>query len=199
MTSRNHSPADGQPRSIAAAGTVLGIGLGGFVDGILLHQLLQWHHMLTSTDTDNVGIRYYPRDTVHGLEINTVWDGVFHTFTWLMVLTGLAMLYSRVQYSRGRVWSSRALWGWVLVGWGVFNLVEGVVDHHLLGIHHVRSGPNQLAWDLAFLALGALLVAGGWLLQRGASFTDATTLRTPGDAVRQAAGRTASARTDADR
>ncbi len=184
MTSRNHAPADDRPRSIAGAGIVLGVGLGGFVDGILLHQMLQWHHMLTSTDTDNVGIRYYPRDTVHGLEINTVWDGVFHTFTWLMVLTGLAMLYSRVQHSRGRVWSSRALWGWVLVGWGVFNLVEGVLDHHVLGIHHVRSGPHQLAWDLAFLALGALLVAGGWLLQRGASFTDAAPARTPGDGVR---------------
>ncbi len=199
MRSQNHSPADDRPRSIAAAGTVLGVGLGGFVDGIVLHQLLQWHHMLTSTDTDNVGIRYYPRDTVHGLEINTVWDGVFHTFTWLMVLTGLAMLYSRVQHSRGRVWSSRALWGWVLVGWGVFNLVEGLVDHHLLGIHHVRSGPHQQAWDLAFLALGALLVAGGWLLQRGAAFTDVTPARPPGDVVRQSADGAPSGRTRADR
>ena len=183
--SHDHAADRERPRSLAGAGIVLGVGLGGFVDGILLHQLLQWHHMLTSTDTDNVGIRYYPRDTVHGLQMNTVWDGVFHTFTWLMVLTGLAMLYSRVQHSRGRVWSSRALWGWVLVGWGVFNLVEGVVDHHLLGIHHVRSGPHQLAWDLAFLAFGALLVAGGWLLQRGASFTDATSERTPRGVERQ--------------
>ncbi|MGB7818887.1 MAG: DUF2243 domain-containing protein [Ornithinibacter sp.] len=199
MRSQNHRPGVDRPRSIAAAGTVLGVGLGGFVDGILLHQLLQWHHMLTSTDTDNVGIRYYPRDTVHGLEINTVWDGVFHTFTWLMVLTGMAMLYSRVQHSRGRVWSSRALWGWVLVGWGVFNLVEGVIDHHLLGIHHVRSGPHQLAWDLAFLALGALLVAGGWLLQRGASVTDATPKRTRVEAVGQSADGSTQATHDADR
>ncbi|TNC43622.1 DUF2243 domain-containing protein [Mumia zhuanghuii] len=152
---------------------VLGIGLGGFVDGILLHQLLQWHHMLTSTDTDNIGVPYYPADTVHGLKMNTVWDGVFHTFTWVMVLVGLAMLYSRVQHSRGRVWASRALWGWVLAGWGVFNLVEGVIDHHILGIHHVRGGPNELAWDLGFLALGALLVVVGYLVQRGATFTDA--------------------------
>ena len=158
------------PRSLTTPGIVLGVGLGGFVDGILLHQLLQWHHLLTSTDSDNIGIRYYPDTTVHGLEINTVWDGVFHTFTWVMVLLGLALLYSRVQQSRGRVWTSRALWGWVLVGWGFFNLVEGVVDHHILGIHHVRSGDNQISWDLGFLALGALLVMGGWLLQRGATF-----------------------------
>ncbi|GAA3525477.1 hypothetical protein AFL01nite_13560 [Aeromicrobium flavum] len=163
---------DVQPRSLAVLGIVLGVGLGGFVDGIVLHQLLQWHHMLTSTDTDNIGVRYYPESTVHGLEINTVWDGLFHVFTWVMVLVGLALLYSRVQHSRGRVWTSRALWGWVLVGAGVFNLVEGVVDHHILGIHHVRSGDNQMWWDLGFLALGALLVLVGWLLQRGASYRD---------------------------
>ena len=164
----------GRPGTLTAPGIVLGIGLGGFVDGILLHQILQWHHMLTSTDTDNVGIRYYPEDTVHGLRMNTVWDGLFHTFTWVMVLAGLAMLYSRIQHSRGRVWSSRALWGWMLAGWGLFNVVEGLVDHHLLGIHHVRSGAHRLEWDLAFLALGVALVAGGWLLQRGAHFVDGT-------------------------
>ncbi|MBW9207907.1 DUF2243 domain-containing protein [Mumia sp. zg.B53] len=172
------SPRDGhatladRPPSLALPGIVLGAGLGGFVDGILLHQILQWHHLLTSTNTDNIGVPYYPANTVHGLEINTLWDGIFHAVTWVLVLTGLALLYSRVQHSRGRVWASRALWGWVLVGWGVFNLVEGIVDHHLLGIHHVRSGPNELAWDLAFLALGAVLVLVGWLLQRGATFTD---------------------------
>jgi uncharacterized membrane protein len=159
-------------RRIALPGTILGVGLGGFVDGILLHQILQWHHMLTSTDTDNIGVRYYPPTTVPGLQMNTVWDGLFHTFTWLATLIGLGLLYSRVTGSRGRLWSSRALWGWVLVGWGLFNLVEGVVDHHLLGIHHVRTGPDQLWWDLGFLLLGVLLIAGGWLLQRGASAID---------------------------
>jgi len=158
---------------IGLPATILGVGLGGFVDGILLHQLLQWHHMLTSTDTDNIGVEYYPADTVPGLQMNTVWDGLFHTFTWLAVLIGLGLLYSRVTASSGRVWGSRVLWGWVLVGWGLFNLVEGVIDHHILGIHHVRSGPNQLQWDLGFLALGAVLVVVGWLLQRGGRRVDA--------------------------
>ena len=62
--------------------------------------------------------------------------------------------------------SSGALWGWILVGWGGFNLVEGIVDHQLLGIHHVRGGPHQLWWDLGFLALGAALVAVGLLVAR---------------------------------
>ena len=159
-------------RGIALPATVLGVGLGGFVDGILLHQVLQWHHLLTSTDTDNVGIAYYPANTVPGLEMNTLWDGVFHTFTWLSVLVGLGLLYSRITTRRSRMWGSRALWGWILVGWGLFNLVEGIIDHHILGIHHVRGGPNQLWWDLGFLALGVALIAAGWLLQRGAPALD---------------------------
>jgi uncharacterized membrane protein len=153
-------------RGIALPGIVLGVGLGGFVDGILLHQLLQWHHMLTSTDTDRAGIRYYSPDTVDGLRMNTLWDGVFHTVTWLAVLIGLGLLYSRVTADRRRMWSSRVLWGWMLVGWGLFNLVEGLVDHQILGIHHVHGGPQQLWWDLGFLALGAVLVGCGLLLQR---------------------------------
>jgi uncharacterized membrane protein len=152
-------------RGIALPATILGVGLGGFVDGILLHQLLQWHHMLSSTDSDRVGIPTYSPDTVTGLRMNTVWDGAFHAVTWLAVLVGLGMLYSRVTSARGQMWRSRSLWGWVLVGWGLFNLVEGVIDHEVLGIHHVRSGPNQLWWDLGFLAFGAVLVVVGWLVQ----------------------------------
>jgi len=165
-SSRTSDNAGQSGRGIRLPGAVLGIGLGGFLDGILLRQVLQWHHMLTSTDTDNIGVEYYPADTVHGLQINTLWDGLFHTFTWLAVLIGLGLLYSRLTHSVGRVWSSRVLWGWMLIGWGLFNLVEGVIDHHILGIHHVRGGEYQTWWDLGFLILGALLVVGGWLLQR---------------------------------
>ncbi|WP_433222018.1 DUF2243 domain-containing protein [Dactylosporangium sp. CS-047395] len=144
-------------RGIAAPGIILGVGLGGFVDGILLHQLLQWHHLLTGRVS---------ADTVSGLRMNTLGDGFFHTFTWLAVLIGLAMLYSRVTRERAQLWASRVLWGWIVAGWGLFNLVEGLIDHQILGIHHVRSGPGQLWWDLGFLALGAVLVGIGRLLRR---------------------------------
>lgn len=160
--------AQPNPVSITLPGIILGIGLGGFLDGIVLHQLLQWHHMLTGTDRDRIGLDYYDPATVPGLQMNTVWDGIFHVTTWLCTLVGLAILYSRVSRSRRAVWGSRALWGWILLGWGLFNLGEGVINHHLLGIHHVRSDAHELAWDLGFLALGAVLVAVGWLVQRGA-------------------------------
>ncbi|MEV5315921.1 DUF2243 domain-containing protein, partial [Streptomyces sp. NPDC052610] len=127
-TRTSEAGATAAPASLQLPGIVLGVGLGGFADGILLHQLLRWHHMLTSTNDDRIGVKYYDPDTVSGLQMNTLWDGVFHVVCWLAVLTGLAILYSRVTHDRRRVWTSRVLWGWALVGWGLFNLVEGVLD-----------------------------------------------------------------------
>jgi uncharacterized membrane protein len=152
--------------SLRLPGIVLGVGLGGFVDGILLHQLLQWHHMLTSTNHDHIGVKYYNPHTVSGLEMNTLWDGIFHAVCWIAVLVGLAILYARVTHERRAVWASRVLWGWILAGWGWFNLVEGVLDHQILGIHHVHGGPHQAWWDAGFLILGGLFVIAGYLVQR---------------------------------
>jgi uncharacterized membrane protein len=138
-------------KSWAVAGVVLGIGVGGFVDGIVAHQLLEWHHMLSS---------WYPLDGEHNIRVNMVGDALFHLFCLLVVLVGIGLL-ARARHPDGR---GRRLVGWMIAGWGVFNLVEGVVDHLLLGVHHVRSGPDQLAYDLGFLALGVVLLVGGaWL------------------------------------
>ncbi len=50
--------------------------------------------------------------------------------------------------------------GLLLAGWGAFNVVEGLVNHQLLGVHHVRDDKGApLSWDLGFLAFGALLIA----------------------------------------
>ncbi|MBL1086151.1 DUF2243 domain-containing protein [Streptomyces actinomycinicus] len=166
------------PASLQLPGILLGVGLGGFLDGILLHQLLRWHHMLSSTDHDRIGVKYYDPHTVSGLQMNTLWDGVFHTVCWLAVLGGLSVLYARVTAGRRQVWGSRVLWGWILAGWGLFNLVEGVLDHHVLGIHHVHDGPHRLWWDLGFLLLGALLLAGGGLLRRSGRSFDPAAART---------------------
>ncbi|TFD20275.1 DUF2243 domain-containing protein [Cryobacterium sp. TMS1-13-1] len=85
-----------QPRGIGLPGTILGIGLGEFVDGSLLHQILQWHHMLpsaaTETETETINIGSYPADTAPGLQMNTLWDGFFHTIAWLAVPIRLGML-----------------------------------------------------------------------------------------------------------
>jgi uncharacterized membrane protein len=140
---------------LLTASILLGVGLGGFVDGILLHQILQWHHL--------VSVPYTP-ETVPNLQINTFWDGLFHAATWVATAVGLALLW-RASRTPGVLWSNRAFVGSLALGWGLFNLVEGIVDHHLLGIHHVREDvANVLAWDLGFLAFGAILVAIGWAM-----------------------------------
>lgn len=160
------------PNSLKLPGILLGAGLGGFVDGILLHQILRWHHLLSSTDQDRVGVKFYDPRTVPGLQMNTVWDGFFHALCWILVLAGLGVLYGRVTHERRAVWTSRVLWGWVLFGWGLFNIVEGLLNHQILGIHHVRAGDHQGWWDAAFLALGVLLLAAGHLVRRGGRSVD---------------------------
>jgi uncharacterized membrane protein len=143
-----------------AAGILFGLGLGGFFDGIILHQILQWHHMLTSAG--------FPPDSVRNLEINTLWDGLFHLSTYVFVLLGLIILWRRAHRTHVR-WSGKLLAGTMLIGFGIFNLVEGIVDHHLLGIHHVNETvPREqwIYWDLGFLVWGAAMLVGGWLLLR---------------------------------
>jgi len=147
---------------ILAPALTIGIGLGGFVDGIVAHQLLGWHHMLSARTGD--------------MRANEVADGLFHAGAWVVVLTGLLWLYARLRQppvpgawprpdAGPRPW--RALVGPLLAGWGVFNIVEGIVDHQVLNLHHVRPGPHQLGWDLGFLLFGGVLVGVGLLLVPG--------------------------------
>ena len=141
-------------RRLLGAAVVLGIGLGGLFDGIVFHQVLQWHHLLSEPA---------PPTTVPSLQLNTFADGVFHAATWATTLVGVWLLAAAGGgahiASRGRI-----LTAGLLIGWGAFNVVEGLVDHYLLRIHHVRPGPEEALYDAAFLLWGALFVAvGRWL------------------------------------
>ncbi|RWH96297.1 MAG: DUF2243 domain-containing protein [Mesorhizobium sp.] len=143
-----------------SAGILLGLGLGGFFDGIVLHQLLQWHHMATSAG--------YPAESVENLRFNTLLDGLFHAGTYVFVVLGLIVLW-RTAHKSHLWWSGKMLLGTMLMGFGIFNLVEGVIDHQLLGIHHVNETVPQdqwIYWDIGFLIWGALMLIGGWALSR---------------------------------
>jgi uncharacterized membrane protein len=143
-----------------AAGIFFGLGLGGFFDGIVLHQLLQWHHMVTDAG--------YPPDSLENLKINTFWDGLFHALTYVFVAIGLGLLWRAARRTHLR-WSSKLLLGTLLIGFGLFNLVEGVVNHQLLGLHHVNETvPREqwIYWDVGFLIWGAAMLIAGWLLLR---------------------------------
>ena len=148
-------------RDVTVAAILLGLGLGGFVDGIVLHQILQWHHMLTDYGSHSS----FPTTTLASLEDNTVWDGLFHLSTWVFVTVGVFALWRALGAGSRMTWHS--LVGLLLVGWGIFNIVEGIVDHHILTIHHVRDDvASPLWWDIGFLAVGAALILVGLALRR---------------------------------
>ncbi len=146
QTSKHRTP-------LIIAGIFLGLGLGGFVDGIVLHQILQWHHMLSNVK---------PLVNLPNIDLNMAWDGLFHVLDWVLTVVGVVLLW-RAGGRDDVPWSSNIFFGSLLIGAGLFNLVEGIIDHHILGIHHVKSGPHQLAWDLGFLGVGGLLVLVGWV------------------------------------
>jgi uncharacterized membrane protein len=60
---------------LITACTTIGIGLGGFFDGIVLHQILQWHEMLSNK---------IPPINLINKSVNMFWDGVFHFFCLLV-------------------------------------------------------------------------------------------------------------------
>ena len=146
-------PAE-RTRPLFLAGTVLGIGMGGFVAGILFHQILQLHNMLSN---------WVLRDSLVNEQINMVWDGFFNAFTWICVAVSLILLWRAVMRP-GVLLSGKALWGAILFGWGIFNLVEGTIDHEILQVHHVYQNGNHLLWDMVFLAAGLVFLVAGWAI-----------------------------------
>jgi uncharacterized membrane protein len=134
------------------AALLLGIGLGGFLDGVLLHQIAHWHQMLSAR---------IPPETIEAMLRNMRADGWYQLATWLATLGGVLVLWSGIR-GPGRLPTTRTLIGYMLVGWGAFNVVEGIVEHHILELHHVRDLPTHIVfYDWAFLILsGALILIG---------------------------------------
>lgn len=129
---------------------IFGFGFLGALDGIIFHQLLQWHSVYMATDRPG----------------QIMSDGIFHFAVTITLIIGGVLLWlagNPSNLSKG----VRLLVGWFLIGGGVFNLVEGIINHHLLQIHRVKPGdPNALAYDLAFLASGLLLFIIGYLIKQ---------------------------------
>jgi len=136
-------------------GMVLGFALGGFFDGILLHQILQWHHLLSLVPG------------MADLRTQVLWDGYFHALMYGVALAGLWGLWrTRLAAPQQR---GGALVGALLIGFGLWHSVDGVLSHWVLGIHRIRMGsPNLLLWDLIWLAgFGVFPILLGWLFLGG--------------------------------
>lgn len=145
--------------SVAPAGIVLGIGLGGFFDGIFLHQIFQVHNMISAK---------VPPNTMANMEKGMVADGLFHIVTWLATLIGIILLWKVLNRRLDLRPSGTAFVGYLLAGWGWFNLVEGIIDHHILNMHHVIQRLGVSIWDWLFLASGVILIVVGHMMGRKA-------------------------------
>lgn len=143
---------------LLTAAVLLGLAGGGFVDGILFHQVLQWHHLLSLV----------PGDRFRDPAVQIAADGAFHVLMYVVAAVGLWLLW-RARAAFGAADASRRLGGGLLLGFGLWQLIDAVAFHWLLGIHHVRVGvENPLAYDLALFAVGVVAVAlAALVLRRG--------------------------------
>ena len=133
---------DGGRGGVAVAAFLLGFALSGFFDGVLLHQILQWHHLLGALDGD--------------LRFQVVADGWFHAGMYAIAALGLWRLWRARGELRGAGAAEFA--GWGLIGFGSWHLVDAVGSHWLLGIHRIRmDAASPLAWDLGWLAVFGLV------------------------------------------
>ncbi|GLV14865.1 membrane protein [Alicyclobacillus hesperidum] len=127
---------------------LFGMGLTGMIDGIVFHQLLQWHSTYMWTTRHN----------------QIVSDGLLHVITTAFMVAGTSVLW--LDDTPNKTFRNRSFWGALLLGGGIFNLFEGVINHHVLQIHHVRPGPLQAEYDIAFDLAACCLVILGIALSR---------------------------------
>lgn len=132
---------------------LLGFSLGGFFDGILLHQILQWHHLLSNVEA--------ARD----MRVQLMADGVFHALMYVLAVMALYWLW-RARAALAGEGRARLICGMALIGFGTWHAVDAVLSHWLLGIHRIRSdSPNPFLWDMAWLVVfGAAPLLLGWFL-----------------------------------
>ena len=171
-------PAAPRAQAPRGAAVALGFALGGFFDGILLHQVLQWHHLLSAVDS--------PRFA--DLRVQVLADGLFHAAMYAIAAWAVWRLLA-ARHRPPRPGDGLRLAGDVLMGFGAWHTADAVLSHWLLGLHRIRMDTAvPLAWDLGWwAAFGALPLWAGWRMLREAGEDD------PGDAPRHAEGPSAAA------
>jgi len=141
MTSAAGSVETSAGRSVLS-GLLLGVGIAGFLDETVFHQLLHWHH-------------FYDRSTP---EAGLVSDGLFHAGSWVATVAGLFLF---ADLRRRGTWSPGRWRGALLVGLGGFQLYDGIVQHKLLRLHQIRYVPDITPYDVAWNVIAVVLLAAG--------------------------------------
>ena len=161
-TTASHGRTAVTRRGLLAAG-VFGFGFSGLIDVLVLHHVLQWHHLVS-------GI--YPMDTVDGLRINIFADGLFSVGMLVIAGIGAGLLW-RAERRTVAPLAVRPVAGAAVIGLGVFDVFDAVVDHALLGLHQPvgpggqplsvggRYNPHWIVVSLLFVAAGYYLYSTG--------------------------------------
>ncbi|HEY8357618.1 MAG TPA: DUF2243 domain-containing protein [Ramlibacter sp.] len=154
---QDSSRSDGA-RPLRRGAFLVGLGLGGFFDGILLHQVLQWHHFLSNVDAP----------ALRDMRMQILADGLFHVLMYFIAAIGLALLW-RGRKECAQPGAGTLLWGSALLGFCIWHFIDIVLAHWVVGIHRVRvDAPNPLAWDLGWLFLfGVVPLFFAWRLRKG--------------------------------
>ncbi len=142
-------------RSGVASGVLTGAGVAAFLDETVFHQLLRWHHL-------------YDRSTTAAGIIS---DGIFHAVGTAALVVGL-FLYADLQ--RRGAFAARRWIGATVLGWGAFQLYDGLVQHKVLRLHQVRYDVELLPYDLAWNGAALVGIAVGAVLVRRRPGTRAT-------------------------
>lgn len=142
---RQSSMGDEWP--LIAAGLLLGLGIGGSIDSSAFHQVVQFH--AGGTTAALVGVKTDP-----------LWDGMLHAFTWSGTLVGLALLWRVARRARESLRTATFV-GSLMLGWGIFNGIEGAADYRLLRLHHAQPGSAQLLWDGGLIVSSVILTLVG--------------------------------------
>lgn len=153
QTPAGRGPADGTPpaperadRRTVASGFLFGCGIAAsMIDLFIFHLGLQWHHFYDLATT----------------EVALAADGVFHAVGWFITVWGLFLLADarrRGPLAWGR-WTAA-----VVTGVGAFQLLDGVLNHKVLGIHQIRYHVDLLPYDAVWIGSAAVLLLAGLLV-----------------------------------
>jgi uncharacterized membrane protein len=127
------------------SGFLFGLGLVSFLDEVVFHQILHWHHFYDKSMSD----------------IGLISDGLFHAFSWFATIGSLFMFADLRRLSA--LWLTR-WWGGVLLGAGAFQLYDGTIQHKLMRIHQIRYNVDILPYDLTWNISSIIIIAVGIMI-----------------------------------
>jgi uncharacterized membrane protein len=135
------------------SGILFGVGMVAFIDEMVFHQLLHWHH-------------FYDKSTT---SVGLISDGFFHALSWLTTVGGLFLV---ADLRRRNAWNWKRWLGSVLLGAGLFQFYDGTVQHKLMMLHQIRYNviilPYDLIWNLTAISM---IVIGYYLVRKSKKYS----------------------------